>query len=53
MPSKTNHNNVDHIRKLRKSILEKDKTIAVLVKLIEDLSKEISEMKQQISDFSD
>jgi hypothetical protein len=53
MKSKTNPNNVDHIRKLRELILEKDKAISALLKLVEELSVEISEIKKQIPDLSD
>jgi hypothetical protein len=53
MRSKTNPNNVDHIRKLRESILEKDKTISALLALVEELSLEISEIKKQIPSSSD
>lgn len=53
MPSRTDPSNLAHIRRLRELILEKDKLIRMLIDLVQELSDEISEIKQQIPNSSE
>ena len=53
MPSRTDPSSLAHIRRLRELILEKDKLIRMLIDLVQELSDEISEIKQQIPNSSE
>lgn len=48
MSSKTNPSNLKHIKRLRESILEKDKMIRLLYDLTLDLTDQISELNKKI-----